>query len=65
MDNRYESFRYEQWGLPDNLDSWPTTAQIKAQHLRLLEQDIADLKAEAEDRQRQDEYQQMDEELPK
>jgi len=65
MEDRYERFRYEQWGLPDNLDSWPTTQQVKAQHLRLLEQDIADLKAAAEDQQMQDEFQQMEQELPK
>jgi len=62
----YEAYRHEQWGLPDDrAGAWPTAEQVKRRHLEQLQQEIDDLKAAAEDQQMQDEWAQMEQELPK
>ena len=49
----------------DRAWAWPTAEQVKRRHLEQLQQEIDDLKAAAEDQQMQDEWAQMEQELPK
>ena len=67
MDTRHlDAYRHEHWGLPDDrARDWPTGEQVKRRHLEQLQQEIDDLKAAAEDQQMQDEWAQMEQELPK
>ena len=49
----------DRWGLAqDTAGAWPTSQQLKAQHLAQVHQEIADLKAAAEAQQLSEEWQQ-------
>jgi len=67
MDTRHlDAYRHEHWGLPDDrARDWPTAEQLKRQHLEALQCAIEDLKDAQLDQQMQDEWAQMEQELPK
>ena len=62
----YSTVWGDRWGLEeDRAGAWPTADQFKRRHLEQLQAEIDDLKDAAESQKMQDEWQQMEQELPK
>ena len=64
MDTRaYEAYRHEQWGLPDDrAGAWPTTQQLKAQHLAHVTRELEELKQQQEWADLEDQWATMEKE---